>query len=172
MLIALADRTPIVPVSAWVAPSAVLVGSVQLGEGASVFHGAVLRAENEAIIVGPRSNVQDNCVFHVDEGHPVTLGEGVTVGHGAIIHGASIGDSVLVGMGATVMNGARIGDEVLIAAGALVTEGTVVPPRSLVSGVPAKVRRGLTDAEIQQVHDGAAIYEGLRELHRRGVVIE
>jgi carbonic anhydrase/acetyltransferase-like protein (isoleucine patch superfamily) len=172
MLIALRDRSPVVAESAWVAPSAVLVGSVHIGEGASVFYGAVLRAENEAITVGPRSNVQDNCVFHVDEGHPVALGEGVTVGHGAIIHGAAIGNSVLVGMGATVMNGADIGDEVLIAAGAVVTEGTVVPPRSLVAGVPAKVRRGLTAAEIEQVRDSAGIYEGLKELHRRGVVTE
>jgi carbonic anhydrase/acetyltransferase-like protein (isoleucine patch superfamily) len=171
MIIALDDRSPIVPASAWVAPSAVLVGSVELGEGASVFYGAVLRAENESIVVGPRSNVQDNCVFHVDEGHPITLGEGVTVGHGAIIHGATIGDFVLVGMGATVMNGADIGDEVLIAAGAVVTEGTGVPPRSLVAGVPAKVRRGLTDAEVEQVRGSAGIYEGLREMHRRGVVI-
>ncbi len=172
MLIALDDRAPVVPGSAWVAPSAVLVGSVQLGDRASVFYGAALRAENESIVVGPRSNVQDNCVFHVDEGYPITLGEGVTVGHGAIIHGATIGNSVLVGMGATVMNGADIGDEVLIAAGAVVTEGTVVPARSLVAGVPAKVRRGLTDAEIEKVRGSAAIYEGLKELHRRGAVIE
>ena len=172
MLIALEDRSPVVPPSAWVAPTAVLAGSVQLGEGASVFYGAVLRAELAAIVVGPRSNVQDNCVFHVDVGHPITLGEGVTVGHGAIIHGATIGDSVLVGMGSTVMNGATIGDEVLIAAGAVVTEGTVVPPRSLVAGVPARVRRGLTDAEVEQVRGSAGIYEELRELHRRGVVVD
>lgn len=172
MLIALEDRSPDVPASAWVAPNATLVGSVQLGEGASVFYGAVLRAEFATIVVGPRSNVQDNCVFHVDEGHPIVLGEGVTVGHGAVIHGATIGDSVLVGMGSTIMNGATIGDDVLIAAGAVVTEGTVVPPRSLVAGVPAKVRRALTDVEVDRVRGSAGIYERLRELHRSAVVVD
>lgn len=172
MLIALGDLQPVVPASAWVAPTAVLAGAVELGEGASVFHGAVMRAELATIVVGPRSNVQDNCVFHVDVGHPITVGEGVTVGHGAIIHGATIGSSVLVGMGATVMNGATIGHEVLIAAGAVVTEGTVAPPRSLVAGVPAKVRRSLTDAEVEQLHRSSGIYEELRELHRRGIVID
>lgn len=172
MLIALADRGPVVPASAWVAPNATLIGSVYLGEGSSVFYGAVLRADNEPIRIGPRSNVQDNCVFHVDEGKPVTLGEGVSVGHGAIIHGATIGDHVLVGMGATVMNGAVIGDEVLIAAGALVTEGMEVPPRTLVAGVPGKPRRELTTEEIERLHNNAAIYEEHRELHRGARVID
>ncbi|QIX27170.1 gamma carbonic anhydrase family protein [Nocardioides sp. JQ2195] len=170
MLIALADRSPVVPDSAWVAPNATLVGSVHLAEGASVFYGAVLRADNEPITIGPRSNVQDNCVFHVDKGKPVTLGEGVSVGHGAVVHGATIGDHVLVGMGATVMNGAVIGDEVLIAAGALVTEGMEVPPRSLVAGVPGKVRRELTAEEVERLHVNAEIYEEHRELHRGGTV--
>jgi carbonic anhydrase/acetyltransferase-like protein (isoleucine patch superfamily) len=172
MLISLGARVPVVPDSAWVAPNATLVGSVRLAEGASVFYGAVLRADNEPITIGPRSNVQDNCVFHVDTGKPITLGEGVSVGHGAIIHGARIGDHVLVGMGATVMNGAVIGDEVLIAAGALVTEGMTVPPRSLVAGVPGKVRRELTAEEVERLHVNAAIYEKHRELHRSGTVIE
>ncbi|KRF11330.1 anhydrase [Nocardioides sp. Soil797] len=171
MLIALGDHSPAVPESAWVAPDAKLIGSVNLAEGASVFYGAVLRADNEPITIGPRSNVQDNCVFHVDKGKPVTLGEGVSVGHGAVIHGATIGDHVLVGMSATVMNGAVIGDEVLIAAGALVTEGMVVPPRTLVAGVPAKVRRELTAEEIERLHANAAIYEEHRDLHRGGTVV-
>ena len=171
MLIALGDRSPVVPESAWVAPNATLVGSVNLADGSSVFYGAVLRADSEPITIGPRSNAQDNCVFHVDTGKPVTLGEGVTVGHGAIIHGATMGDHVLVGMGATVMNGSVIGDEVLIAAGALVTEGMEVPPRMLVAGVPGKVRRELTAEEIEQLHMNAAIYEEHRELHRAGTVV-
>jgi carbonic anhydrase/acetyltransferase-like protein (isoleucine patch superfamily) len=171
MMIALGDRSPVVPDTAWVAPTATLVGAVHLAEGSSVFYGAVLRADNEPITIGARSNVQDNCVFHVDKGKPVTLGEGVSVGHGAVIHGATIGDHVLVGMGATVMNGSVIGDEVLIAAGALVTEGMNVPPRTLVAGVPAKVRRELAAEEIERLHTNAAIYEDHRELHRRGVVL-
>ena len=172
MLIALEDRIPQVADGAWIAPNATLAGSVVVAEGASVWYGAVLRADNEPITIGPRSNVQDNCVFHVDKGKPVTLGEGVSVGHGAVVHGATIGDFVLVGMSATIMNGAVIGDEVLVAAGALVTEGMVVPPRSLVAGVPAKVRRELTDAEVAKLHTNAQIYEGHRELHRGGSVLE
>lgn len=172
MLISLGDSVPVVPESAWVAPTATLVGSVELAAGASVFYGAVLRADIAPIIIGPRSNVQDNCVFHVDRGGPVTLGEGVTVGHCAIVHGATIGDYVLIGMGATVMNGAVIGDEVLIAAGALVTEGMVVPPRSLVAGVPGKVRRDLTAPEIERLHMNAANYEVHRDLHRGGMFVE
>lgn len=157
--------------SAWVAPTASLIGSVHLAEGVSVFYGAVLRADNEAIAIGSGSNVQDNCVFHVDKGAPATLGEGVSVGHGAIIHGATIGDHVMVGMSAIVMNGAVIGDEVLIAAGVLVTEGMQVPPRSLVAGVPGKVRRALTATEIEGLHTSAATYEEHRELHRGGAVV-
>ncbi len=171
MLIALGDRSPVVPDSAWVAPNATLVGSVSLGEGSSVFYGAVLRGDNEPITIGPRSNVQDNAVFHVAKGQPVVLGEGVSVGHSAVIHGATIGDHVLVGMGATVLNGSVIGDEVLIAAGALVTEGMTVPPRTLVAGLPARVRRELTAEEIERLHSNAVLYESHRELHRGGAII-
>lgn len=172
MLIALGDRIPQVTDGAWVAPTAVLAGSVSIGAGASIWYGAVLRADNEPITIGPRSNVQDNCAFHVDEGKPIVLGEGVSVGHGAVVHGATIGDHVLVGMSATIMNGAVIGDEVLVAAGALVTEGMVVPPRSLVAGVPAKVRRELSQAEVDKLHRNAETYERHRELHRTGTVLD
>ncbi len=172
MLIALGDKVPHVADGAWVAPTATLTGSVVVEEGASIWYGAVLRADNEPITIGRRSNVQDNCVFHVDRGKPVTLGEGVSVGHGAVVHGATVGDHVLIGMSATVMNGAVIGDEVLVAAGALITEGMVVPPRSLVAGVPAKVRRELSDDEIAKLHTNAEIYEGHRELHRSGSVLD
>jgi len=172
MLIALGDKTPQVAQDAWIAPTAVLAGSVVVGEGASIWYGAVLRADNEPITIGARSNVQDNCAFHVDKGKPLTLGEGVSVGHGAVIHGATIEDHVLVGMSATIMNGAVIGTETLIAAGALVTEGMVVPPRSLVAGVPAKVRRELTDAEVENLHRNARTYEAHRDLHRAGTILD
>ncbi|MFI5426996.1 gamma carbonic anhydrase family protein [Aeromicrobium sp. UC242_57] len=171
MLIALGDRTPQIAQSAWIAPTAVLAGSVEIGEGASIWYGAVLRADNEPITIGARSNVQDNCAFHVDKDKPLTLGEGVSVGHGAVVHGATIGDHVLIGMSATIMNEAVIGSESLIAAGALVTEGMVVPPRSLVAGVPAKVRRELSDEEVEKLHNNARIYEEHRELHRAGTVV-
>jgi len=168
MRITINEQTPEVADDAWVAPTATLVGSVTVEAGASIWYGAVLRADNEPIVIGPRSNVQDNCVFHVDVDRPVRLGEGVSVGHGAVVHGATVGDHVLIGMSATVMNGAVIGDESMIAAGALVTEGTQVPPRSLVAGVPGKVRRELSDAEVEKLHENARIYEEHRDLHRGG----
>ncbi len=170
MIITLNGTTPSVAESAWVAPTATLVGKVQIHEGASVWYGAVLRGDNEPIVIGPRSNVQDNCVFHVDKGIGVTLGEGVSIGHNATVHGATIGNHVLIGMGATVMNKVVIGDECLIAAGALVTEGMEIPPRSLVAGVPAKIRRELSDDEVQALYRNAETYEEHRELHRLGEV--
>lgn len=166
------DRRPRVADSAFVAPNATLVGSVVLEEGASVWYGAVLRADNEPITIGPRSNVQDGCAFHVDKGKPVVLGEGVSVGHNAVVHGATVEDHCLIGMGAVVMNGAVVGSESLVAAGALVTEGMQVPPRSLVAGVPAKVRRELTDEEVARLHRNAGIYEEHRELHRGATVVD
>ncbi|MBM9462302.1 gamma carbonic anhydrase family protein [Aeromicrobium sp. YIM 150415] len=172
MLIALGDKKPQVADSAFVAPNATLAGSVMVEEGASVWYGAVLRADNEPITIGKNANVQDNCAFHVDVDKPVTLGEGVSVGHGAIIHGATVGDFVLVGMGSIIMNGAVIGEESLIAAGALVPEGMEVPPRSLVIGAPAKVRRELSDAEVERLHLNAAVYENHRDLHRDGTVLD
>ena len=153
---------------AWVAPNATLVGSVVVHEGASIWYGVVLRADNAPITIGARSNVQDNCVFHVDKGKPVTFGEGVSVGHGAIIHGATIEDNVLIGMGAIIMNGAVIGSKSLIAAGALIPEGVVIPPRSLVAGIPGKVRRELNDEEVETIYNNARIYEGHRDLHSEG----
>lgn len=165
MQISLGDKVPQVAESAWIAPNATLVGSVVVNEGASIWYGVVLRADNEPITIGARSNVQDNCAFHVDKGKPVTLGEGVSVGHGAIIHGAIVEDNVLIGMGAIIMNGAVIGSESLIAAGALISEGVVIPPRSLVAGVPGKVRRELTADEVATIHTNAGIYERHRDLH-------
>ena len=168
MLIALGEKKPHVDETAWVAPNATVVGAVTLGPGASVWYGAVLRADNEPITIGARSNVQDNCSFHVDKGLPVTLGEGVSVGHNAVVHGATIGDHVLIGMGAVVMNGAEIGDESMVAAGCLVPQGMVVPPRTLVAGVPGKIRRDLTDDEIAHLHQNARTYEAHRDLHAGG----
>ena len=165
MEISLGDRRPKIAEGAWAAPNATLVGSVSLGEGASVWYGVVLRADNEPITIGARSNVQDNCSFHVDVDAPVTLGEGVSVGHNAVIHGATVEDNVLIGMGAIIMNRAVIGTESLIAAGALISEGVVIPPRSLVAGVPGKVRREVTDEEVEKIYNNARIYEEHRKLH-------
>ena len=172
MLIALGDKTPKVADSAWIAPTATLAGSVTIEEGASVWFGASLRADNEPITIGKNSNVQDNAAFHVDVGCPVSLGEGVSVGHGAIVHGATVGDFVLIGMGAIVMNRSVVGAETLVAAGALITEGMEIPPRSLVAGVPAKVRRELTDDEVAKLHHNAEVYTQHRELYRTGTIID
>lgn len=138
-LFAFEGHAPEVDAEAWVAPGAHVIGKVTLAAGASIWFGAALRGDNERLTVGPGSNVQENCVFHTDPGFPLTIGENCTVGHGVILHGCTLEDAVLVGMGSVVMNGAVIGAGSLIGAGALVTEGTVVPPQSLVLGQPGRV---------------------------------
>jgi carbonic anhydrase/acetyltransferase-like protein (isoleucine patch superfamily) len=160
---------PQIAESAWVAPGAVLVGTVRLGSNASVWYNAVLRADNEPIVIGERSNLQDNVSCHVDTGAPLTLGNGVSVGHNAVLHGCTIEDDVLVGMHATVMNNAVIGAGSLIAAGALVTAGTIIPPRSLVAGVPGKVRRTLSDDEVDEIRHNAAVYLDHAALHASAI---
>lgn len=165
MQIPLDGHEPVLADSAWLAPGATLVGDVQLADRASVWYGAVLRSDSEPIRIGAGSNVQDNCVIHVDRGFPATLGEGVSVGHGAVLHGCTVEDGCLIGMSATVLNGARIGAGSLVAAGALVLEGTVVPPGSLVAGVPAKVRRELSEDEARHLEANAAVYVELARKH-------
>ena len=123
----------------WIAPGAVVIGKVRLERNASVWFGAVLRGDNELILVGENSNVQDACVLHTDPGAPLTIGRNCTIGHRAILHGCAIGDNTLIGMGATVLNRARIGANCLIGANTLITEGKVIPDNSLVMGAPGKV---------------------------------
>jgi len=142
----------------WVAPNATIIGKVTLGVGVGVWFGVVMRGDKERITVGADTNVQDLSVFHTDEGFPLILGEGCTIGHRAIIHGCTIGNNVLVGMGATVMNGVTIGDNCLIAAGALVPEGRTVPSGSLVMGVPGKPVRQLSAEEIEANRNSAIHY--------------
>lgn len=166
LIVPIAGKAPSVPASAWVAPNATLVGAVTLGERASVFYGAVLRADVDSITLGAGSNIQDNVVVHCDAGKPTTIGANVSVGHAAVLHGCTIEDGVLIGMGATVLNLAIIGEGSLVAAGAVVLEGTVVPPGSLVAGVPAKVRRELTDDERAGIRENAAHYLDYAEVHR------
>ncbi|MFE6965908.1 gamma carbonic anhydrase family protein [Agromyces sp. NPDC057679] len=156
---------PVIADSAFVAPGAVIVGDVRLEAGSSVWYNAVLRAEAEPIVLGADSNLQDTVVCHVDAGYPLTVGRGVSVGHGAVLHGCTVEDDCLIGMGATVLNGAVIGEGSLVAAGAVVLEGTVVPPGSLVAGVPAKVRRELSDAERDGIRRNAAAYLAHVEEH-------
>ena len=134
--------------SVFLAVGSVLVGDVKVGEASSIWYNAVLRGDNEPIRVGEGSNIQDGAVLHTDPGCPCTVGSDVTVGHNAILHGCSVSDGATVGMGATVLNKAQIGEEALVAANALVLEGTVIPPRTLAAGVPAKVKRELTKEEV------------------------
>jgi carbonic anhydrase/acetyltransferase-like protein (isoleucine patch superfamily) len=138
-------KRPVVPTDAWVAPSADLIGEVVLGAGASVWFGAVIRADNTAIVVGERSNVQEGAMLHSDPGAPATVGAECTIGHHAILHGCTIGDRVLIGMGAIVLNHAVIPDDCIVGAGALVTEGKTFEPGSLIVGSPARAIRTLDD---------------------------
>jgi carbonic anhydrase/acetyltransferase-like protein (isoleucine patch superfamily) len=151
---------------AWVAPTATVVGDVKLGSRVSVFYSAVLRGDMASITVGERSNLQDGVVVHVDTAHPTVIGAGVSVGHGAVVHGCTVEDDCLIGMNATVLSGAVIGTGSLVAAGSVVLEGTVVPPGSLVAGVPAKVRRALTDEEKEGIRQNAERYLEVSAVHR------
>lgn len=144
--------------SAWIAPGAVIVGDVTLGEECGVWFHASLRADTEAILIGPRTNIQEGSIFHADPGFPAVVGADVTIGHGAVVHGARIGDRVVIGMRAVLLNGAVIGAQSLVGAGALVTEGKVFPPGVLILGSPAKVVRELTAEEIERNRRAAAIY--------------
>jgi carbonic anhydrase/acetyltransferase-like protein (isoleucine patch superfamily) len=166
LILSVNGHTPAVHDEAWVAPNATVVGQVILAAKSSVWYGTVLRAEFEPITVGEGSNLQDNVTVHVDPGFPATLGTGVTVGHNAVLHGCTIEDGALVGMGAVVLNGAVIGAGSLVAAGAVVSQGTVVPPRSLVAGVPGKVRRELSDDEVAVNRMNGQVYEHLSDMHR------
>ncbi|HXF44755.1 MAG TPA: gamma carbonic anhydrase family protein [Burkholderiaceae bacterium] len=147
----LGDDAPQVPESAFVAPNATVIGKVVLGENVSIWFNAVLRGDNEPIVIGDESNVQECAVLHNDPGFPLTVGRSVTIGHQAVVHGCTIGDGALIGIGAVVLNGARIGRQCLVGAGAVVTEGKVFPDRSLILGAPAKVVRELSDEDIARL---------------------
>jgi carbonic anhydrase/acetyltransferase-like protein (isoleucine patch superfamily) len=152
------DKTPQLAASAYVAAEATLIGAVSVGERGTVLAGAVARADNEPIVIGSESNVQEGAVLHADPGFPLTIGARVTVGHQAMLHGCTIGDGALIGIQAVVMNGAVIGRHCLVGAGAIVTEGKSFPERSLILGAPAKVVRTLTDADVAGLERAAAGY--------------
>ncbi|MDT2004734.1 gamma carbonic anhydrase family protein [Rhodococcus opacus] len=149
----------------WIAPNATVVGTVQIRSEVGIWYGAVARGDADRIEIGERTNIQDGCVLHADPGFPLVIGTGVSVGHNAILHGCTIDDGVLVGMGATVMNGARVGAGTLIAAGALIPEGMEVPPGTLVAGIPGKVRRALTTQELAAIRTNADTYAQARVRH-------
>jgi gamma-carbonic anhydrase len=161
-------QVPRVAQGVYVAPTAVLIGSVELAEGASVWHGCVLRGDLNRIVVGARSNVQDGSVLHVGDRDAAIIGADVVVGHRAVVHGCRVEDAVLVGIGATILDGSVIGQGSVIAAGAVVTAGTLVPARSLVVGVPGKVKRTLTEADEGFHRELAAKYTRLAHNYLHG----
>ena len=152
----------------FVAPTATVIGDVSLGEDTGIWFGAVVRGDKDRIEIGAGSNVQDNAVVHTSRGFPARIGREVSVGHGAILHGCTIGDRVLVGMGAIVMNGAMVGEDSIVAAGAVVTEGTVIPPGSVVMGVPAKVVKQATPDQKEGIRRNAGSYIALARSYRHG----
>jgi carbonic anhydrase/acetyltransferase-like protein (isoleucine patch superfamily) len=154
----LGDLFPTIAASAYVAPTATIIGKVALAEQVSVWFGATLRGDNELISIGRNSNVQEAAVMHTDMGYPLTVGENVTIGHQAMLHGCTIGDGSLIGIQAVVLNDAAIGKECLVAAGAVVTEHKRFPDRSLILGAPAKAIRQLDDEEVAQILQGAEHY--------------
>ncbi len=159
-LYALDDIAPTLPADGrcWIAPDANVIGKVVIGEDVGIWFGATLRGDNEPITIGARSNIQENVVVHTDPGKPVSIGEGCTIGHSAIIHGCTIGDNSLIGMGATVLNGAVIGKNCLVGANALVTEGKVFPDNSLIVGAPAKAIRLLDEAAVEGLRNSSESY--------------
>ncbi|AKU15418.1 gamma carbonic anhydrase family protein [Luteipulveratus mongoliensis] len=172
MQIEIEGKRPQVHASAWVAPNAVIAGDVTIGEEVGIWYGAVVRGDIESIEVGARTNIQDNCVLHADPGSPLVIGTRVSVGHNATLHGCTIGDDVLVGMGSRVLNGATVGAGSLIAAGAVIPEGADIPPGSMVAGVPGKVRRELTKDEQAGIAFNGDVYVDLMGQHANGVVID
>lgn len=172
MIYALDDLQPEIAGDAWIAPSAHVIGKVRLAEGASIWFGAVLRGDTEWIEVGAGTNIQEGCTLHTDPGYALRVGRNCTIGHNVILHGCTVGDETLVGMGATILNGARIGRNCLIGAGALVTENKEIPDGSLVMGSPGRVVRELDSVARERLRQSAAHYiararrfrDGLREL--------
>lgn len=163
------DRLPEVHPSAFIAPGAYVVGKVRIGEGSSIWYGAVLRGDLDEILVGERTSIQDNAVVHMDAGFPVFIGDDCVVGHAAVVHGCEIGDRCLIGMNATVLTGAKIGEGSVVAAGAMVPEGREYPPRSLIVGVPAKRVKEVTEEQTKDVARGARSYVERAAEHRKSL---
>lgn len=172
LVLPLGERVPHVHPDAWLAPHSVVSGRVTIGAATSIWYGASARGDAEDITIGSGSNLQDNAVIHADVGFPAVIGDHVSIGHAAVLHGCTVGEGTIVGMGSVILNGAVIGAGSLVAAGAVVLEGTQVPPGSLVAGVPAKVRRELTQEERDGLREGIGHYPGLAAMHREALAQE
>jgi carbonic anhydrase/acetyltransferase-like protein (isoleucine patch superfamily) len=163
---AIDGHRPQIAADAFIAPMTVVVGRVQIGSRSSIWYGSVLRGDDEVIVIGDDCNVQDLSILHADPGYPAVLGNRVSLGHRSIVHGATIEDDVLIGMGAIVLNGVHIGSGSLVAAGAVVRPGTEIPPGSLVAGVPAQIRRPAGQAEIDMIRSTYEAYQRKSDIHR------
>ncbi len=154
------EKSPVISDSAYIASTAVIIGEVTLADNTSIWPNATVRGDMAPITIGEGSNVQDNCVVHVNTGVPTVLGDNVTVGHGAILHGCTIGNTCLIGMGAIVLDGAEIGDYSIVGAGSVVTPNKKFPPRSMIIGSPARVIRSLSDEDIAAIRKNGEVYVG------------
>ncbi|MCL5780298.1 anhydrase [Desulforamulus profundi] len=166
MILPYLEHSPKIHASAYIAPGAVVVGRVDLQENVSIWYNSVVRGDVDRVSIGRGTNIQDGCLLHQNEGVPLVIGEEVTVGHGAILHGCTIGDGCLIGMGAIILTGAKIGPEALIGAGSVVKEGQEIPPGVLAVGSPARVIRSLSDEERSGLRESARHYRMMAEQHR------
>jgi carbonic anhydrase/acetyltransferase-like protein (isoleucine patch superfamily) len=170
-LYALDGERPDIAVDSWIAPEASVIGKVVIEAGVSVWFGACLRGDNEVIWISEGTNVQENCVMHTDKGFPLSIGAGCTIGHKVMLHGCTIGDNTLIGMGVIVLNGAKIGKNCLIGAGALITENKTIPDGSLVMGTPGKVARELDDKAIMGLRASALHYQDNMRRFKAGLSV-
>jgi carbonic anhydrase/acetyltransferase-like protein (isoleucine patch superfamily) len=168
MILPYAGKAPAIHPTAFIAPTAVIIGDVEIGAGASIWFGAVVRGDMAPIRIGARTNIQDNCTLHVDVDTPATIGAGVTVGHNAVVHGCAIESECLIGMGALVLNRAKICSGSIIAAGAVVRQDSVIGPHQLAAGTPAVIKKTLSSAALATIQEAAAHYVELAALHGHG----
>ncbi len=172
MLIPYQETSPRIHPSVFIAPGTMIIGDVTIGEESSVWFNCVLRGDLDRIEVGTRTNIQDGTVVHLDKGFPCIIGDDVTVGHGAIVHGCTIGNGALIGIGAIILSGAKIGEGAMVAAGALVREGQDIPPKTLAVGLPAQIRRDLTEVDLERMRLGKEDYVSRGQIMRAALTLE
>ncbi|MCH8296103.1 MAG: gamma carbonic anhydrase family protein [Candidatus Poribacteria bacterium] len=172
MLIPYQETSPRIHPSVFIAPGTMIIGDVTIGEESSVWFNCVLRGDLDRIEVGTRTNIQDSAVVHLDKGFPCIIGDDVTVGHGAIVHGCTIGNGALIGIGAIILSGAKIGEGAMVAAGALVREGQDIPPKTLAVGLPAQIRRDLTEVDLERMRLGKEDYVSRGQIMRAALTLE
>ena len=165
MILSFNGKHPKIGKQVFIAPTAVIIGDVEIGDGASIWYGAVLRGDMDPIRIGANTNIQDNCTVHTDYGHPVHIGVCVTIGHNVVVHGCTIEDNCLIGLGALILTGALIRTGSLVAAGAVLKEGQEIGPQSLAAGIPARVKRALTATESSGLQRATQIYLDLAKAH-------